>query len=151
MPGRRGPGRPSGGLRRPRSPCAGPPQAFVEPEMLLLPISRPNFDRRAGVEPFQGEDFQFLRSLLISTDEALQVGFDTESLGLRLGADLRFEVGMNGNTHKISQFACFRSDSTPTAKRFSSGKGRFLRPSKQPNRRAAGILVGSSGAPRLGR
>src|SRR6267378_167535 len=104
-------------------------QAFVEPEMLLLPISRSSFNRRAGVEPFEGEGFQFLRSLLISTDEAFQVSFDAESLGLRLGADFRFEVGMNGNTHKISQFACFRSDSTPSAKRFSSGKGLFLRPS----------------------
>jgi len=110
--------------------------------MLLLPISRSNFDRRTGVEPFEGEGFQFLRSLLISTDEALQVGFDAESLGFRLGADFRFEVRMNGNTHKIPQFACFRSDSTPTAKRFSSGKGVFyvLHISGNPTRRERPLL-----------
>ena len=52
--------------------------------MLLLPISRSSFDRRPGIEPFEGEGFQFLRSLLISMDEAFQVSFYAESLGLRL-------------------------------------------------------------------
>src|SRR6267378_6139065 len=122
--GRRGPGRPWGGRGGQRSPFAGLPQAFVEPDMLLLPIRRPYFDRHTGVEPFEGERFQLLRSLLISTDKALQVGFDGESLGLRSGADFRFEFGMNGKAHNISQFARYRSDSTPTAKRFSSGKAR---------------------------
>ena len=60
------------------------PQAFVEPEMLVLPMSRSNFDWRGGVEPFEGEGFQFLRSLLISMDEVFQVSFYAESLGLRL-------------------------------------------------------------------
>jgi len=72
--------------------------------MLLLPVRRPNFNRRPGVEPFEGERFQFLGSLLIGTDKALQVGFDAKSLGLRSGADFRFEIGMNGNTHRISHF-----------------------------------------------
>jgi len=92
--GRRGPGRPWDGRRRQRSPCAGLLQAFIEPEMLFLPIRRPNLDRSARIESFESERFQFLRSLLISTDKALQIGFDGESMGFRAGADFGFEVGM---------------------------------------------------------
>jgi hypothetical protein len=55
MPVRRGPGRPWGGRRRQRSPCAGLPQALVEAEMLLLPIRKSNFERGTGVEAFEGE------------------------------------------------------------------------------------------------
>jgi hypothetical protein len=75
-PGRRGPGWPWGGRRRPRSPCAGLPQALVEAEMLVLPIRRTNFNRRTGVKSLKGERFQFLHSQLVRTNKALQVSFD---------------------------------------------------------------------------
>jgi hypothetical protein len=91
--------------------------------MLVLPIRRSDFDRGVGTEPFEGERFQFLRSLLISADKALQVGFDAESLGFRAGADFRFEVGMNSNIRWISKISCFQDDCTPKVDSFSSREG----------------------------
>jgi len=75
--------------------------------MLVLPIRRTNFNRRTGVKSLKGERFQFLYSQLVRTNKAFQVGLDGQSLGFCSGTDSRLEIGMNGDTHEISQLTLY--------------------------------------------
>src|SRR5208337_1967371 len=100
--GRRGPDPPSGERRSEHSPDTGLVQAFIQPAMFVFPITRPDLNRLAGVEPFKGQSFKLVLCLLLSADQALNVGFDSKSLGFRSGAESFFEVGMDCDRHGSS-------------------------------------------------
>jgi hypothetical protein len=70
--------------------------------MFMFPITRPDLNRLAGVEPFKGQSFKLVLCPLFSADQALNVGFDSKSLGLRSGAESFFELGMDRDSHGSS-------------------------------------------------
>jgi hypothetical protein len=67
--------------------------------VLFFPVARAYFDRRAGVQPFKRQTFQFLVSLLVETKKPLNVRFNSEPFGFRFLAESRFQVGMDGDAH----------------------------------------------------
>lgn len=100
--GFRGPGPLSGEPRREHSPSAGHLQTFVEPAMLLFPITWPDLHRLTGVEPLEGQSFDLVLCLLISADETLYVGFDGKPRRFRPGAQSCFDLGVEGDAHSRS-------------------------------------------------
>ncbi len=95
-------GRPSAGVRIGGSPDPRLLQALMQPAVLAFPIVRPDHKRLAGGDPFDGQGCEFVFRVLFRAQKALDILFDSNSLGLSAPADSGFELWRNGDGHGSS-------------------------------------------------
>jgi hypothetical protein len=100
--GLRGLGRPSVAERIGRSQDTGFLQALIQAAMLALPIVRPDLKRLARGNSFDGQSCKFVFRALVRPHQALDILFDSNSLGLCPRAEPRFELWRNGDGHGSS-------------------------------------------------
>ena len=90
-------GRPSAGGRIGDSLDTKFLQVLIQPPMLALPIVRPDLKRLAGGDPFDGQGCEFVFGVLVRAQKALDILFDSNSLGLCAPADSGFELWRNSD------------------------------------------------------